>query len=340
MLSKKNTTEFQLNLSPELSHAINGLSPKEWANLESSHLLRQTNQFSPPVDLKSILHLRKIDTKVTSQNILGCSARLVPHHDGFKIIVRTEKEKKGNPWTKKRRRFTIAHEIGHTYFFDLDKAPPSRLPGLENYSPSEERLCDMFASALLMPEKLLLKRYASFDNEHFLSILQKLHNEFDVSYGAMALRLIKHLNLWKGILFTCQWLPKEVNWVTSIDNKKSGTADDQAWRLYWSVVPDDISKKLYIPKPTKYRNYTPSFKWDCIEKLANDLIVNEIKEFSITDIEAGRFSNLREILRTHLEDRPLFTGWATVIPRAWMNEKQKFNRDRRRDITVVLAFDL
>jgi hypothetical protein len=337
-MSSKVVTGSKLKLSPELSYAIKGLLPEEWAKEEASYLLQKSHQAPPPVDLKTILPLRKIETKVTSQNQLNCSARLVPCQNKFKVVVRTARNE--NPITKKRRRFTIAHEIGHTYFFNLDHEPLIRLPGLERYSLTEERLCDMFASSLLMPEEALLKKYYSYNKKtHFLCILHELHNEFDVSYGAMALRLIKQLKLWKGVLFTCQWLPKEVNWGVGVD-KNVGSLQNQSWRLYWSVIPDELSNKLYIPKPTKFRNYTPSIKWNCIEQLAQELNFYEIKEFSITNIEAGRFSNFRKVLTSYIGEQSIFTGWATAIPRFWLNKKQKSSQNPKREMTIVLAFDM
>lgn len=336
-MSSEVVTGSNLKLSPALAYATKGLSPEKWAKVQASYLLRKSNQISPPIDLKKILPLRKIDTKVTSKSQLNCSARLVPCQDKFKIVVCTERNE--TPLAKKRRRFTIAHEIGHTYFFNLAHEPFVRLPGLERYSPSEERLCDMFASALLMPEELLLKKYHSYNTSHFLRILYELHNEFDVSYGAMALRLIRHLKLWKGVLFACQWLPKEVNWGADID-KSNSSLDDQTWRLYWSVISEDISKKLYIPRPTKFRNYIPSIKWNCIEELSQELNFYEIKNFSITNIEAGRFSNFRNVLTTYIGDQPTFRGWATAIPRVWLNKKQNLSKNPKRETTIVLAFEL
>lgn len=62
-----------------------------------------------------------------------------------------------------RTRFTIAHEIGHTFFYDLRALPPKRfgdvdspsavLPFRYGNSKLEEDFCDALASELLLPEE-------------------------------------------------------------------------------------------------------------------------------------------------------------------------------------------
>jgi Zn-dependent peptidase ImmA (M78 family) len=54
----------------------------------------------------------------------------------------------------RRARFDIAHEIGHTLFYDIGASPPRRLlqPGdAAKMSVKEESLCSEFARQLLVP---------------------------------------------------------------------------------------------------------------------------------------------------------------------------------------------
>ena len=78
-----------------------------------------------------------------------------------------------------RRRFTIAHEIGHVV---LQKVAHGRV------SPSNEleRLCDMFATELLMPKPVFLRE---IDHDFHLSGLPDLAHRFRVSLTSAAIRL-------------------------------------------------------------------------------------------------------------------------------------------------------
>ncbi len=58
-------------------------------------------------------------------------------------------------------RFTLAHEIAHTIFFQKT-SPPTRAPGLPPGDAAEERLCDRIAAELLLP------------TEHFESEMRKI----------------------------------------------------------------------------------------------------------------------------------------------------------------------
>jgi Zn-dependent peptidase ImmA (M78 family) len=78
-----------------------------------------------------------------------------------------------------RRRFTIAHEIGH---IALRRVAPGRV------SPSNEleRLCDIFATELLMPKPVFLRET---EQDFHLSGLSNLAHRFRVSLTSTAIRL-------------------------------------------------------------------------------------------------------------------------------------------------------
>jgi len=52
--------------------------------------------------------------------------------------------------TKTRRRFTLAHELGHVFFENAGRRPCP--------SPELERLCDKFAAEFLMPSEVFVSR--------------------------------------------------------------------------------------------------------------------------------------------------------------------------------------
>lgn len=97
-----------------------------------------------------------------------------------------------------RQRFTIAHEIGHTFFFDL--RPHTKLRGIRDgsidemtRSSAEEQLCNFAAAELLMP----YHQFATLarQNGPTANNLRNLARTFNVSLQAAARRLAQVLSL-------------------------------------------------------------------------------------------------------------------------------------------------
>jgi hypothetical protein len=112
-------------------------------------------------------HSRRIDPQV------GCSGLLIPINGGYEITVHSEEP-------SERQNFSIAHEIVHTFFRE---ACPNPQP-----SPQEERLCDLGAAELVMPEA----RVAIHLGDEGLSFARLDHcrSEFEVSLEAAARRAV------------------------------------------------------------------------------------------------------------------------------------------------------
>ena len=87
-----------------------------------------------------------------------------------------------------RQRFTIAHELGHLIL------------NINNNELDEERICNRFASALLMPKEAIINEFGySRGNINFFE-LTAFKNEFKVSYTAIVYRL-KDLNIISEYLY-------------------------------------------------------------------------------------------------------------------------------------------
>lgn len=100
----------------------------------------------------------------------------------------------GLPFTKLR--FSIAHEIGHTYWFAPGGGakPLSPIQRQLGRDPSIEYLCNLYAEAILLPRTLLtrytkelLKKYDNTDIP--LHIIPTLSTKFRVAEQAVARRL-------------------------------------------------------------------------------------------------------------------------------------------------------
>jgi hypothetical protein len=117
------------------------------------------------------------------------NACIVPAKGGFKILYT-----QGLP--RARRRFAIAHELGHTLFF---RAPGSTkaLSGLQSGEDSTiEALCDFFARAFLLPKRCFSRRIDTLDRASRDERIPPLHlvpilaDEFDVAPQAVARRMV------------------------------------------------------------------------------------------------------------------------------------------------------
>jgi hypothetical protein len=111
----------------------------------------------------------------------GIEAALAPLADGrFALTVDTEPR---GGWgsvspelreelDRHRLRFRVAHEIGHSFFYDRSGTRPRRVaPG----SAEQERWCDRFASALLLPPSVVVSTPPTPKS------LLRLQRRFDVS---------------------------------------------------------------------------------------------------------------------------------------------------------------
>ncbi len=102
-----------------------------------------------------------------------------------------------------RQRFTIAHELGHL------------LLDINSKDIDEEKLCNRFASALLMPKDAVINEFGSSRFNISFFELVAFKNEFKVSYTAIVYRL-------KDLGIISEYLYKKLNIFL---NKKIGKVD-------------------------------------------------------------------------------------------------------------------
>jgi hypothetical protein len=123
----------------------------------------------PPTDLDAIqVKLRVVATRSED---LPFSGELRPGVDGFTIVH----SKYLSPG---RRRFTIAHELGHALLATTGRNYP--------HSGKEvERLCDMLAAEMLMPQEAFVR---ALPPEIDLSTILELASTFKTSWWAAAIR--------------------------------------------------------------------------------------------------------------------------------------------------------
>jgi IrrE N-terminal-like domain len=142
----------------------------EAAAQEVLHLLARR---SLPIDLDHLA--RKMGTQIRERPSL-VEGRLLTGPDETVVVVSSNRG-----WARKR--FTIAHELGHLWL--LQRRQPAGAPSLA--WRAEERFCDEFAAALLMPRGWLTRRAQELNRN--LRSLELLALEARTSVSATLIRL-------------------------------------------------------------------------------------------------------------------------------------------------------
>jgi Zn-dependent peptidase ImmA (M78 family) len=163
--------------------------------LQAANYLREVaGQISAPIMLENIERLRGIQKEVVYDAERASGAFLEPVSGGF--IIRLGKRQ-----TNIRRRFSIAHEIGHTFFYNLDYDPPIKILPRERsrllIDKKEEDICHAFARELLMPGKLVQQDIAN-SSDRSLKMIIGLASKYLVSPEVAARRLILDLAEFKN----------------------------------------------------------------------------------------------------------------------------------------------
>lgn len=141
----------------------------------AAELVERSAFLSPPVDISAVARMLNVCVNECSEITTATLGRLIPVRGGFVVYlsgipassdrpyaaltVSSESERNASPKLDARARFTFAHEIGHTLFYETPGADaiPRRLTQAPEFgSPGhrrEEGLCHDFARALLIPDQ-------------------------------------------------------------------------------------------------------------------------------------------------------------------------------------------
>jgi Zn-dependent peptidase ImmA (M78 family) len=169
-----------------LAQLVAPLSPEEFLSKQAASLLAKSGQSKPPFNPQKAL---PPTVKCVELVKLSRDGMLIPVQGGFIIKINSLK-----PLV--RQNFTCAHEIGHTFFYDVTGERPWRPYKSMSTYWGEEGLCYEFAEEMLMPRLIMEKTINSLPPS--VTSLQELLKTFQVSTEAM-LRRISRLNLWPCI---------------------------------------------------------------------------------------------------------------------------------------------
>jgi Zn-dependent peptidase ImmA (M78 family) len=266
-----------------------------------------------PILLRTIAEGRKV-TSVDFCPLL-VDAMLTTHSDGFRILLNSDggrskelKEQYNNESKVRilnpRLRFSIAHELAHTFFYDISKTPPQiaktftsggRRTALDNL----ERNCNTLASYLLLPSSMFRNEFLRLKEITPESILN-FARKAGVSLQALLLRLNKSDSLFIGRYYRgCIVLieqhedrtsvraiakPKSLNIARQLSLMRSG----ETWKLK-SYDGSEINP-VSLP-PTSF----------AMLDVVTEMSKNQ-KRYKICVAETGRFEGINSFLVTFEEN--------------------------------------
>jgi len=162
-----------------------GNTKRSWSKLKAREIIKTLGISHPTqVEIEDIAWIR--GALVKEERLEGSEGRLVRQKNRGIISVKADIRELG------KRRFVIAHELGH---FELHKelgpimvcTDDDMLFWRQKRRPQEEE-ANIFAAELLMPEELFSSKSKCSDPS--LGLIEQLASEFKVSLTATALRYI------------------------------------------------------------------------------------------------------------------------------------------------------
>jgi Zn-dependent peptidase ImmA (M78 family) len=143
---------------------------------QAARLLESAGTAREPVSLLDVVSALNLELVTKTREPFTSEAALESLGDGRAIVLNGSGD-------SGRRRFTIAHEIGH-FVLHPERCRPERGGGVNEAGRREEREADTFAAELLMPEHLVREAV----REQGLDAT-RLADRFEVSRKAMQTRL-------------------------------------------------------------------------------------------------------------------------------------------------------
>ncbi len=198
-LDEFNSLLFKLNEEGKYSFNLSDLENQNYTPIEMAKQARgrlRLNENEPIRDICSLLESRGgiiVYTKeFFSDSFFGLS--LIDNNKKRIIVV--------NTWNKisvERRKYTVAHELGHLLLH-----PNSYEEQEKEENKEEEKQADIFASHFLMPQQSFVDEWNKYNNYDFVEKVIKIKQTFGVSYQVVLYRLSEiirdnniKINVWK-----------------------------------------------------------------------------------------------------------------------------------------------
>ena len=233
-----NTSELSL-LTANLEEATDFVI--ERARQLVNRLVESRGREGPPFLAEELAPLQGIK-EVVKANLGEPSALLFRLPDGYIIKVNSN-----HPQV--RQNFSCAHEIGHTFLHKLENQAATGVAEFRTLAPhidgwTKERLCDVAATELLMPESVFRKYLSGFGVS--VDSIEPLAHAFQVSRLAVARRIAE----------VSQEPSVAILWERQQKTKSKG------FRVAWCEGPGRKSRGIsyYMPEYQYVRDPSTLFK--------------------------------------------------------------------------------
>jgi hypothetical protein len=269
-------------------------------------LLEQLGVTGKP-DLSSIL--TRLGLRVKEVNSTGFDGVLVRAQEGSKGIIGVKKSIRENT----RKRFTIAHEIGH-YIIPRHKASigPCAGEAIESWSGDINPLeveANEFASAFLLPKDLV--RVPLRLHELSMSSIRNVANLFETSLTATGYRFLSLTDLSCALVWSgsgnARWYQGSLGFPFFLPKNELPHPGSFAGKLFGGgSVPDDFSPvppdlwlsnkdaekvKLLLEHSIYLHNYDAVLTWLWISEFHDEIIRIEDREDAyLDDLDPEDFS--------------------------------------------------
>lgn len=154
------------------------------AEAEARRIIKELRILSPDEIALEAMAMH-FNIRIRERNLSGCEARIVRQGNKAVISVKQSLSPKG------RKRFAIAHEMGH-FFLHPDTKQLSNCTNADfhewGHKKREEVEANVFAAELLMPEDII--RSKVIGNIPSFNIISKLADDFETTLTATAIRFI------------------------------------------------------------------------------------------------------------------------------------------------------
>jgi Zn-dependent peptidase ImmA (M78 family) len=258
---------YYKEVESNISELLNGRSIDEWCDDISNEFIKLTRQESPPHKISLLLPHRKANFVFESKKI-NINGKINPTENGFLITLNSNLKK-----SKSSLRFTLAHELAHTYFFNLNVFPPINISAIPSGSKYLEFMCDKIARHLLVPDKTLqlaVRKYPLPTSEDFsLLTVNHLSQLFEVPNNILLRRLIDDTGIWDCVFLTFRYFDNAL-----IDN----------WKLVKVYKPRRLydNLKYYLPRSNKTKEINDITKFPSAKGALFTFLCALEKELSVS----------------------------------------------------------
>ena len=202
--------------------------------------LSSCNKQSIPVCLDDLATIQHCDVEHTALPS-GTHGLLVPGSGRFSIKIDVRHI------SRTRQRFTLAHEIAHTFFYRHDAK--GRITKVVSVPPDEEeRLCDAAAGLLTVPRELLCRAVGA-ERRLNVGTLLGVARRFDVSAEVAARRILDEIPV--TTIGFCEWINEET-YLKTRRSRFSRAEDYEPFVLAW-LVPPRSAGDIDPPRGTRLR---------------------------------------------------------------------------------------